>query len=134
MPEVLNNNAQHTPGPWEAGPTIDSSNRFVYRRVFAQGRSASTISVYGRKKNGDPAGRKYKDRFGIERISRSISDEEAQANVRLITAAPRLLAALESLAQGLQWVVDNQPERVQKCDHEALEFAQKVIAEVVDDE
>jgi len=68
---------KHTPGPW-AVEDIKSQGTMVYRRIHVGKTALGAISAYKL-----PKGR----------------DAEAEANARLIAAAPELLAALE-IAEG----------------------------------
>jgi hypothetical protein len=63
-------NAKHTPGPWE----VDRFYWTIQRRMF--GPDEPEVEVIGRLTNG----------------------EEAEANARLIAAAPELLKALQMLS------------------------------------
>ena len=87
------NGFEHTPGPWEVGEEVDSQDRLVYVPIRRGKLHISTTGVYGRKPDGETAGRKYRDRFGTERHDPVITADECRANARLISAAPELLAA-----------------------------------------
>jgi hypothetical protein len=73
----------HTPGPWKA-VDVTSEKTLVYRRIDAG------------KKNVGFAG-SYKQR----------DTTEAEANARLIAAAPELLEALELIADRKNWTTVN---------------------------
>lgn len=68
--------AQHTPGPWEAGPNPKGicSNEYVVRPAgeFPHGRWVADCGM---------------------------GDEESVANARLIAAAPEMLAALKEIVE-----------------------------------
>ncbi len=66
--------SKHTKGPW-------AINEFL---VYAENGNGCTLAT-------------------INSTSKGISDEEAQANARLIAAAPELLEACQS---SLQWILD----------------------------
>lgn len=84
---------KHTPGPWEAGEWVSSSGKGVYLSIFAKKRRVSSVGVYGKLRDGTTAGRKYKDKFGTERVCRTAVEPECEANARLIASAPDLLKA-----------------------------------------
>ena len=89
--------SEHTPGPWELGDWVTSQGKPVYRIIFGAKRKVSSVSVYGHRRDGTSAGRKHTDRYGTERLRRTVSADEAEANARLIAAAPDLLAALQAV-------------------------------------
>src|ERR1700730_10745491 len=91
------NTSRHTSGPWTVGAEIDSDKKLVYIRIESLNGNVGTTGVYGHKRNGSTAGRKYFDRFGTERHEPVITADEARANAKLIAAAPELLHELEDL-------------------------------------
>ena len=82
--------AGFTPGPWAAGPWIDSMGGHVYRVVKAANRNVSGVTVYGRRSDGTTGGQKLKGGGH----ARSVASEECDANANLIAAAPDLFEAL----------------------------------------
>jgi len=78
---------KHTPGPWEYdGDGFDS--------VAAQDCGTDGYIVFPRDKDGDPDA-------PVCEISDRLDDDEAEANARLIAAAPELLNALQNLMNGI---------------------------------
>lgn len=53
---------------------------------------------------------------------------EGVANAQLIAAAPELLEALDTLCNGLEWMIENRPTIMDESDCEALNMARAVIA------
>jgi hypothetical protein len=77
-------NAKHTPAPWKYdGDGFDS--------VAARHCGTDGYTVFPVDENGDVTG-------CICEIADCIDDDEAEANARLIAAAPELLAFIESIA------------------------------------
>jgi hypothetical protein len=94
---VAKTEVKFTPGPWTVGAEVKSEPRLVYISIFAGKKRLSSTGVYGRKQDGETAGRKYTDKFGTERHEPIVPEDEARANARLIAAAPDLFAALGAL-------------------------------------
>ena len=81
------NESKHTPGPW------------VYDPLRKEYRGAKTL-VWG------PKGCGYGTIANCS-LSAASTFEEAAANARLITAAPELLAELESLVKRFRAIIDD---------------------------
>jgi hypothetical protein len=94
--------AQHTKGPWKVGENVSSDARLVYILIESKAGNVATSGVYGKKPNGETSGEKYKDRWGTERHKPSISAAEAEANARLIAAAPDLLEVCQMVASSIK--------------------------------
>jgi hypothetical protein len=111
--------SKHTPGPWELGewirctPHSPKEGTAVYRQIKSRGRQLASVSVFGYRPNGEAGGRKYKDRFGTERVARLVPEAEADANARLIAAAPDLLRTAEAYIRAL----DNPNASVMEAAH-----------------
>lgn len=100
---------QHTPGPWEA---------YEERR-----------NTYIDQKVSDDPDEGYKAIFRLTH-AQDIPDAQAQANIRLMVAAPDLLAALTALAATAR-TFRNVPKAEQEwtpIDDEALDAAFAAIA------
>lgn len=70
--------ARHTVGPWDAGKAYKGSNNSYFAAVFSP------------SKNGRHHTPRAAEALGVDK-------KEAEANARLIAAAPDLLAALKAL-------------------------------------
>lgn len=83
---------KHTPGPWVYAPDFDSDGKRAKVTTVAQCCEfvIGLPSAYegGNYRDGDPSG-------------------EAEADARLIAAAPDLLEALRELEESTDWVWDN---------------------------
>lgn len=92
---------KHTPGPWAAGPWVDSLGGHVYRIISGAGRSVSAVSVYGKRPDGSVGGRALQHGGHTP----SVSAQECEANATLIAAAPDMLAALRSAADTIEQLI-----------------------------
>lgn len=79
------NNAKHTPGPWEV-TEVNSGSNLVYRKIRA-----------AKCKNSSGS-----DSVGFAGAYEMPDQKEAEANARLIAAAPELLAACKAALPYLQ--------------------------------
>lgn len=91
----------HTPGPWEANGTY-------VRKILPSGYTL-------------PITRVYNQRHGSPGVEPDMSLPEAEANARLIAAAPDLLAALEKL-------LHETDDGTQLCAREFAEAAHAAVA------
>jgi hypothetical protein len=97
---AMNSKGNWTPGPWELGPAIDS------RKVFSG------------------------DSVIAEAWPTTINMDEAQANARLIAAAPDLLHNLEVVTERLTaWMTISDPDDVTDDDRQALVDSRNAIAQ-----
>lgn len=116
----------HTPGPWQASHydnEILRGDRWAGKEeVVGHHRTHSVIAPRATKAETVLV-------CEINQTARNPfrPSTDAEADARLIAAAPELLGALETLATGLQWRIDNEPTGVQECDHDALRLANAVI-------
>ena len=98
-------NTKHTPGPWNVSPSAKAS---TLTRVFDEtGKLVASANGPGLFEGG-----------------------EAEANARLIAAAPDLLAALVKLEDFMRWAQDNADTRgfLDAVDHANVTQAQQAIA------
>lgn len=104
--------AKHTPGPWEMGPEVSAKypDHLVYISIFGAGRRLSSVSVYGKKRDGETGGKVYKDAAGTERHPRTVPEDECRANARLIAAAPDLLESLRGIVRTVNHLREEMPE------------------------
>jgi len=86
-------NAKHTPGPWELhGRAVYTADK---RKHWIENRDRRAVYVAQvRARHDSEIGCHVDD---VE--DNPVCEQEAEANARLISAAPELLAALESITQ-----------------------------------
>lgn len=93
--------APHTPGPWES--VIDDKWIYVGSKGYANYRNAFAQVDYD-----------------------DVDHEEAEANARLIAAAPALLEALEAIDK----VVSGYKSQMKFCDIEALGYFREFVRRI----
>lgn len=100
----MSNQSKHTPGPWFIGDLSDE--------IFAKGHTPSTIGICAKTDDS--------------------TNEQWQANARLIAAAPKLLEALQSFISRTQGLLDGEPDTQYLWDKLGPEYRQAlaIIAEV----
>jgi hypothetical protein len=82
--------SKHTPGPWEASEVMLDSGKAIMAPGRRRKQTVATVyRVIGYEYDTSP---------------------EAEANARLIAAAPELLAALEALAAAMESVAAQYPD------------------------
>lgn len=85
-------NAQHTPGPWKAESAKDyASGRHDDKRWTVHANGMPLIAIVDQYRG------------------------QAQANARLIASAPELLAALERVAEDLEYFASEVPPSKDEC-------------------
>ena len=113
--------AKHMPGPWAVGPWVRAGGKHVYANIGNGPDRIAAVTVYGRMRDSDRvAGRPLRD--GSH--TRSVPVEVAEANARLIAAAPELLAALQDMVH-----YDDLPEAEQAL---AMAKARAAVAKLAE--
>lgn len=82
-------NTKHTPGPWTVEHGLSSDQAKYTPGIDANGETF-TVILYGIKREGDACG------------IRGRTDDEQEANARLIAAAPELLAFAQAFLADYQ--------------------------------
>jgi len=101
-------NAQHTPGPWK--PAMQHSQQLVTIPDKTHGWRCLVVET----SNGDIIARAY-----------GATPEIAEANARLIAAAPELLDALENLANAICKNTNGMPDWLSRALDDANEAMRK---------
>jgi len=98
----------HTAGPWEIGETDDISvdDQTTLWRVAIKAGLGEIAATY----NTDL--------------------DQAMADARLSTHAPDMLGMIETLCNGLEWHIENNPTVMNESDAEALAEARDLLAKV----
>ena len=94
---------KHTPGPWRVGEPVESDGKLVYIPIYGNNRYISSISAFGKKEDGTPAGRQYHNKMATTRHTR-VNAREMEANAHLIAAAPDLLEACKDALSAMELI------------------------------
>ncbi len=101
-----NDRAPPTPGPWKLGPLGQGIERILIQTADVH--NGQRVCFICDETGDDPT---------------------ADANARLMAAAPDLLDALDMMVSGLEWRIENDPpDLIDDSDHEALAQCRAAVA------